>query len=77
MTTEAFCRPIRDSWDQTYEKLYQFFPCLADPARRSSLGSKTALVTLHLVFVGVLFLFDVDLIHKTKKEPWYVCQLRF
>lgn len=41
-------------------------------ARRSSLGLKLALVTLHLVYVGILFLFDEDLIEKTKSEPWYV-----
>ena len=40
-------------------------------ARRSSLGLKVALVILHLIYVGVLFLFDSDLIEKTKKEPWY------
>lgn len=41
-------------------------------ARRSSLGLKLALVTLHLVYAGVLFLFDGDLIEKTKSEPWCV-----
>lgn len=40
-------------------------------ARRSSLGLKAALVMLHLVFVGILFLFSTDLIEKTKREPWY------
>ncbi|GAV78572.1 zf-DHHC domain-containing protein, partial [Cephalotus follicularis] len=53
------------------DRCYHSFPCLADPARRSSLGLKIALVTLHLIFVGVLFLFDTDLIEKTKHEPWY------
>uniref|UniRef100_A0A2P2KVR1 Protein S-acyltransferase 10 n=1 Tax=Rhizophora mucronata TaxID=61149 RepID=A0A2P2KVR1_RHIMU len=47
------------------------FPCLADPARRTSLGLKAALVILHLVYVGVLFLFDDHLVEKTKHEPWY------
>lgn len=41
-------------------------------ARRSSLGLKLALVTLHLIYAGILFLFDGDLIEKTKQEPWYV-----
>lgn len=41
-------------------------------ARRSALGLKFALVMLHLIYAGVLFLFDGDLIEKTKREPWYV-----
>lgn len=32
---------------------------------------KVALVLLHIVYVGVLFLFDGDMIAKTRKEPWY------
>lgn len=36
------------------------------------MGLKAALLMLHLVFAGVLFLFDMDLIEKTKHEPWYV-----
>ncbi|KAF5738099.1 protein S-acyltransferase 10 isoform X1 [Tripterygium wilfordii] len=40
-------------------------------ARRSALGLKVALVALHLVYAGILFLFDGDLIEKTKHEPWY------
>uniref|UniRef100_A0A6N2NB00 Uncharacterized protein n=1 Tax=Salix viminalis TaxID=40686 RepID=A0A6N2NB00_SALVM len=51
---------------------YRIVPCLADPARRSSLGLKAALVALHLVYAGILFLFDSDLIEKTKEEPWHV-----
>ncbi|KAJ6413327.1 hypothetical protein OIU84_006172 [Salix udensis] len=49
---------------------HRFVPCLADPARRSSLGLKAALVVLHIVYAGILFLFDSDLIEKTKQEPW-------
>ncbi|KAK4778093.1 hypothetical protein SAY87_018280 [Trapa incisa] len=50
---------------------YRHFPCLEDPARRSSLGLKLVLVILHLVYVGALFFFDKDLIDKTRREPWY------
>lgn len=39
-------------------------------ARRSNLGLRVALVALHLVYVGVLFLFDIDLTQKTLKETW-------
>ncbi|KAL0332808.1 UNVERIFIED_CONTAM: protein S-acyltransferase 10 [Sesamum calycinum] len=47
------------------------FPAfLIQVARRSALSLKVAVI-LHLVFAGVLFLFDNDLIEKTKKEPWY------
>ncbi|KAK3224433.1 hypothetical protein Dsin_011458 [Dipteronia sinensis] len=63
MTTHNSCGRVLD-------RFYQVFPCLSDPARRSSLFLKAALVMLHLVFVGILFLFDKDLIEKTKREPW-------
>ncbi|CAK9142801.1 unnamed protein product [Ilex paraguariensis] len=53
------------------ERCFHFFPCLSDPARRSTLCLKAALVMLHLVFVGLLFLFDRDLIEKTREKPWY------
>lgn len=41
-------------------------------ARRSALGLKVSLVMIHVVYAGILFLFDGDLIEKTKTEPWYV-----
>lgn len=67
----ALCPTVRDSGGGVLDRCYRVFPCLADPARRSSLGLKAALVMLHLVFLGVLFLFDSDLIEKTKHQPWY------
>lgn len=39
---------------------------------RSSWGLKASVVMLHLLYVGVLFIFDRDLIQKTVNEPWYV-----
>lgn len=41
-------------------------------ARRSALGLKVSLVFIHVIYVGILFLFYGDLIEKTKREPWYV-----
>ncbi|XP_077220061.1 DHHC-type zinc finger family protein isoform X2 [Tasmannia lanceolata] len=67
MTMVGFCRPS----EQVSQRCFQIFPCLSDPVRRSSWGLKVALVALHLIFVGALFLFDRDLIYKTRKEPWY------
>ncbi|XP_012491456.1 protein S-acyltransferase 10 isoform X2 [Gossypium raimondii] len=64
----GMCRSFRD---RALDRCYHCFPCLSDPARRSSLVLKVTLVMLHLVYVGILFLFDSDLIDKTKKEPWY------
>ncbi|KAB2004286.1 hypothetical protein ES319_D11G187600v1 [Gossypium barbadense] len=64
----GLCRSFRD---RALDRCYHCFPCLSDPARRSSLVLKVTLVMLHLVYVGILFLFDSDLIDKTKKEPWY------
>ncbi|KAK4262015.1 hypothetical protein QN277_027631 [Acacia crassicarpa] len=71
MTIVHICGPCRDFRDPSMNRCFQLFPCLADPARRSSLSLKLALVTIHLVCVAVLFLFDGALIEKTKKEPWY------
>lgn len=71
MTMVDICRPLREIWDRASERCYHWFPCLSDPARRSSLGLKVALVMLHLIYVGVLFLLDRNLIEKTIKEPWY------
>ncbi|KAK6288257.1 hypothetical protein POUND7_014436 [Theobroma cacao] len=64
----GMCRTFRD---RSLDRCFQCFPCLSDPARRSSLGLKVALVMLHLIYAGILFLFDSDLIQKTKREPWY------
>lgn len=65
------CRPFRNTWDRALDQCFHFFPCLSDPARRSALGLKVALVTMHFVYAGVLFLFDTDLIEETKQSPWY------
>ncbi|KAF1873759.1 hypothetical protein Lal_00027797 [Lupinus albus] len=62
---------LRSSPDPTMDRCFRFFPCIADPGRRSSLCLKLALVTIHVVYLVILFLFDGDLIEKTKKEPWY------
>ncbi|KAK9034882.1 hypothetical protein V6N11_076937 [Hibiscus sabdariffa] len=61
----SICRSSRD------RALGHCFPCLSDPARRSSLGLKVILVMLHFIYAAILFLFDSDLVDKTKKEPWY------
>ncbi|XP_024032828.1 protein S-acyltransferase 10 [Morus notabilis] len=71
MTIVHICQPSRDLIDQSMDRFSRFFPCLSDPARRSALGLKVSLVILHVIYVGILFLFDGDLIEKTKREPWY------
>ncbi|KAE8693455.1 Protein S-acyltransferase 10 [Hibiscus syriacus] len=67
-TVVGVCRSFRD---RALARCFHCFPCLSNPARRSSLGLKVNLVMLHLIFVGILFLFDDGLIEKTRKEPWY------
>ncbi|KAB2094881.1 hypothetical protein ES319_A02G189900v1 [Gossypium barbadense] len=67
-TVMGICRSFRD---RAFARFFHCFPCLSDPARRSSWGLKVTFVMLHLIFVGILFVFDGDLIEKTKKEPWY------
>ncbi|KAL3845011.1 hypothetical protein ACJIZ3_002414 [Penstemon smallii] len=63
--------PLRGAWDRACDRCFRLFPCLSDPARRSALSLKLALVMLHLVFAGVVFVLDNDLIQKTRQEPWY------
>ncbi|XAR58034.1 Protein S-acyltransferase [Bertholletia excelsa] len=62
---------LSDTCNRVWDRCSRFFHCLSDPARRSSLCMKLALVMLHLVYAGVIFLFDKDLIEKTRQEPWY------
>ncbi|XP_033510498.1 protein S-acyltransferase 10-like [Nicotiana tomentosiformis] len=61
----------RDILDRFSDRCLHFFPCLSDPARRSTFCLRIALVILHLIYVAVIFVFGEDLIHKTKQEPWY------
>ncbi|GKV44160.1 hypothetical protein SLEP1_g51368 [Rubroshorea leprosula] len=65
----GLCRPLSD---RAFERCFHVFPCLADPARRAALGLRVTLVMLHLIYAGIIFLFDGDLINETKTEPWYV-----
>ncbi|PRQ45736.1 hypothetical protein RchiOBHm_Chr3g0494861 [Rosa chinensis] len=51
--------------------LFLFGVWLVGLVRRYALGLKAAFVMLHLIYVGVLFLFDGGLIEKTKRESWY------
>ncbi|KAL5984112.1 hypothetical protein ACLOJK_018214 [Asimina triloba] len=54
----SFCGPLRNAWARATEGCFQRFPCLADPAERSSLGLKVAMVAIHLIIVSALFAFD-------------------
>ncbi|XP_060191330.1 protein S-acyltransferase 10 isoform X2 [Lycium barbarum] len=68
----ALCDGLsRDTSDRFSDRCLHFLPCLSDPARRSTFCLRIALVMLHLIYVGALFVFDKDLIHKTKQDPWY------
>uniref|UniRef100_A0A1D1YTG7 S-acyltransferase n=1 Tax=Anthurium amnicola TaxID=1678845 RepID=A0A1D1YTG7_9ARAE len=62
--------PFRDACERFSERCTILFPCLSDPVRRSSLFLKVALLLLHAVIVGFLFLGSGDLIHDTRKNPW-------
>ncbi|KAG7560456.1 Palmitoyltransferase DHHC domain [Arabidopsis thaliana x Arabidopsis arenosa] len=66
------CCPFLQPWDRARNQFLINLPCLSDPVRRSSLLLKLALVVLHLVFIGFLFLFDAEFIEKTKRDPWYM-----
>ncbi|XP_074561150.1 protein S-acyltransferase 10-like [Curcuma longa] len=53
------------------ERCSLIFPDLSDRANRLSWGLKLSMVLLHVIFVGVLLLFDVSLIRRTREQPWY------
>lgn len=66
-----FCRG-GDGDGEDDHRCYHYFPCLIDPAQRSTLYLKVALVMLHLIFIGVLFIFYGDFREKTAVHPWYM-----
>ncbi|ESQ45374.1 hypothetical protein EUTSA_v10010516mg [Eutrema salsugineum] len=66
------CCPFLRPWDRARDRFLINLPCLSDPVRRSSLLLKLALVALHLVFIGFLFVCDAEFIEKTKRDPWYM-----
>lgn len=66
----GLCRQLRD---RASDRCFTSFPCLSDPARRSSLCLKIALVMIHIIYLGVLVFVDSDnLIRTAKRDPWYV-----
>lgn len=71
MTIMGCCVLSRDTSDRFSDRCINIFPCLSDPARRSTLCMKLALVMLHIIFVGFLFIVDDDLLQKSKEQPWY------
>jgi palmitoyltransferase len=41
-------------------------------ARRSSLGLRSMVLLMHVVFVGAVFLLDPTLDRRIREEPWYI-----
>ncbi|KAK9678886.1 hypothetical protein RND81_11G238800 [Saponaria officinalis] len=53
------------------DRCYACFPCLSDPGRRSAICLKVALVSIHAVYLAVLFLVDPHrLLHTATNHPW-------
>ncbi|GKA20097.1 protein S-acyltransferase 10 [Tanacetum coccineum] len=75
MTIMGCCVPSRDTSDRFYDRCFNVFPCLSDPVRRSTLCLRLALVILHLIYVGFLFVFDVEFVAKAKQQPCDICKL--
>ncbi|XP_019172301.1 PREDICTED: protein S-acyltransferase 10-like isoform X3 [Ipomoea nil] len=63
---------LRDTWGRFSDRCVRFMPCLSDPARRSTLCLKIVLLTLHVVYAGVLFGLDSELIENARQVPWYI-----
>ncbi|PWA33895.1 Zinc finger, DHHC-type, palmitoyltransferase [Artemisia annua] len=60
----------RDTSDRFYDRCSNVFPCLSDPVKRSTLCLRLGLVTLHLIYVGFLFVFDGEFRDTAKQQPW-------
>ncbi|CAL9109540.1 unnamed protein product [Musa textilis] len=72
MAAAGVCRSsAREDLEKLSERCSLLCPDLCDRASRSSWGLKAAMVLLHVTFVGVIFLFDANLIRKTREEPWF------
>ncbi|KAI7745916.1 hypothetical protein M8C21_005544 [Ambrosia artemisiifolia] len=71
MTMMGCCVPSRDTSDRFSDRCSTLFPCLSDPVRRSTLCLRLALVMLHLIFVGFIFIFDQDFRERSKDQPLY------
>ncbi|KAJ8467964.1 hypothetical protein OPV22_030516 [Ensete ventricosum] len=65
------CSSAREDVEKLSERCSLLCPDLYDRASRSSWGLKAVMVLLHVTFVGVIFLFDANLIRKTREEPWF------
>ncbi|KAJ3672362.1 hypothetical protein LUZ60_007083 [Juncus effusus] len=64
MATVGCCAPVR-------EACFSRFPCLSNRDTRLSIYLKLVVIVLHVSLVGVLFLFDTDLVQKTQDHLWY------
>ncbi|KAL9245590.1 hypothetical protein vseg_019223 [Gypsophila vaccaria] len=53
------------------DRCYACFPCLSDPGRRSAICLKVALVSIHAVYLSVLFLVDPHhFLDTASNHPW-------
>nr|XP_009413042.1 PREDICTED: protein S-acyltransferase 10-like isoform X2 [Musa acuminata subsp. malaccensis] len=72
MAAAGVCRSsAREDLEKVSDRCSRLCPDLCDRASSSSWGLKVAMVLLHVTFVGVIFLFDANLIRKTREEPWF------
>ncbi|KAL8231715.1 hypothetical protein R6Q57_001493 [Mikania cordata] len=71
MTMMGCCVPSRDTSDRFSDRCFNVFPCLSDPVRRSTLCLRLALVMLHLIYVGFIFIFGEEFREKSKEQPLY------
>nr|GMC57460.1 protein S-acyltransferase 10-like [Ipomoea batatas]GMC59830.1 protein S-acyltransferase 10-like [Ipomoea batatas]GMC62587.1 protein S-acyltransferase 10-like [Ipomoea batatas]GMC65879.1 protein S-acyltransferase 10-like [Ipomoea batatas]GMC67703.1 protein S-acyltransferase 10-like [Ipomoea batatas] len=68
----AYCgNLLRDIWRRLSDRCLRFMPCLSDPVRRTTVCLRIVLMMLHVVFAGVLFALDAELIEKARQVPWY------
>ncbi|KAJ3691296.1 hypothetical protein LUZ61_020460 [Rhynchospora tenuis] len=70
MTTVGCCSPLTEARATLADALFRRFPCLADHDTRCSIYLKLVVLVLHITLVGVVFLFDADLVQQTKRHPW-------
>ncbi|KAI3519127.1 hypothetical protein L1887_08153 [Cichorium endivia] len=67
----SFLVTSEDPPDRFFDRCFNCFPCLSDPAKRSTLCMQLMLVMVHLVFIGFLFIFDSEFKETLREKPWF------
>ncbi|XP_078162744.1 protein S-acyltransferase 10-like isoform X2 [Carex rostrata] len=66
-TADNLCVRIRDTHDRISDRCSE----MSDREKKSKWSAKVMLVLLHVIFVGLIFVLDPDLLWKNNGMPWW------